>query len=597
MGIPERLAKLRAKMEENGIDFYIVPTADFHQSEYVGEHFKARKYITGFSGSAGTAVITKSEAKLWTDGRYFLQAAAELEGTTVELMKMRVEGVPTLTEYLNDALPEGGVLGFDGRVVSTGEGQCYADIAASKGGKVVYSLDLIDEIWEDRPPLSEKPAFSLDIKYTGESTASKLARIRKVMKESGANVHIETALDDICWALNVRGDDIDYFPLILCYAAITEDTVELYVDERKFDDELKASLAKEGVRFHPYNDIYEDIKKYGEGDALLIDTSQLNYALYNNIADSVKKVEQENPELMFKTLKNDVELENIKTAELKDSVAHIRFMKWLKENAGKIEITELSASDKLDEFRKAMGNYLRPSFEPLSAYGEHAAIVHYTTTEESSIPVADGNMLLMDTGAGFYEGSTDITRTYAIGELPKYMKEHFTIVAIANLLLANAKFKQGCSGVQLDLLARKPFWDRNLDFDHGTGHGFGYLMNIHEAPINFSYGYRHIKQMDHPFEEGMVFTDEPGIYIAGSHGVRLENNLTVRKGEKNEYGQFMYFEMLSYIPFDLDALDPEIMTQPEKDMVNAYHKSVYEKVSPLLNDEEKEFLKKYTRAI
>ena len=595
MNVPERLAKLRALMEEKGMDLYIVPTADFHQSEYVGEHFKARKFITGFSGSAGTAVITKTEARLWTDGRYFIQAAAQLEGTTVELMKMGEPGVPTLGEYLADTLPANGTIGFDGRVVAMGEGQEYEAIAAAKNGKVIYDYDLIDQVWEDRPVLSEEPVFALDIKYAGETVASKLGRIREEMKECGATTHVLTTLDDICWTLNIRGNDIEFFPLVLSYAIITMDKMDLYINEAKLSEEIKADLAKDGVVLHPYNDIYEDIKKVGKKEVLLIDPSKLNYALYNNIPDGVAKVEKRNPSVLFKAMKNKVEVENIRQAEIKDSVAHVRFMKWLKENVGKEKITEMSASDKLDEFRAEMGNFIRPSFEPISSYGEHGAIVHYTSSPETDVELKEGGLFLTDTGAGFYEGSTDVTRTYALGEVPQIMKDHFTLVAISNLQLASAKFLHGVTGMNLDLLARKPFWDRGLNFNHGTGHGVGYLLNIHEGPTGFRWQYR--ANETNPFEEGMIITDEPGIYIEGSHGIRLENELLVCKGEQNEYGQFMYFEPITYIPMDLDAINPEIMTAEDKKLLNEYHKTVFEKVSPYLNDEEKEWLAKYTREI
>ena len=593
--IPERLEKLRAKMQEKGIDIYIIPTADFHQSEYVGEHFKAREYITGFTGSAGTAVVSKTEARLWTDGRYFIQAAKQLEGTTVELMKMGQPGVPKIGEYLETALAEGETVGFDGRVVSVTEGEEYEKIASEKNGKVVYAYDLIDEVWEDRPILSEEPVFELEQKYTGETVESKLARTRAAMKEAGATAHVLTTLDDICWTLNIRGNDVEYFPLVLTYAVIRMDKVDLFVNEKKLSDEIKAHLAADGVILHPYNDIYEDIKKVAAEEVLMVDPGRLNFALYKNIPENVKKVEERNPAILFKCVKNLTEVENIRIAEIKDSVAHVRFMKWLKENVGKMRITEMSASDKLDEFRAEMGKFIRPSFEPISSFGEHGAIVHYSSSPETNVELHEGTFLMTDTGAGFYEGSTDITRTYAFGEVSQIMKDHFTLVAISNLNLASPIFKKGCCGMNFDYLARKPFWDRGLDFNHGTGHGVGYLLNIHEGPAGFRYTYR-AGESD-AFQPGMVITDEPGIYIEGSHGVRLENELLVCEGEKNEYGEFLYFEPITYVPFDLDAINPDIMNAEDKERLNTYHATVYEKVSPYLNDEEKEWLKKYTRAI
>lgn len=595
MNIAKRIEELRSLMKEKNMDAYIVPTADFHQSEYVGEHFKARKFITGFSGSAGTAVITTTEAKLWTDGRYFIQAAKQIEGTGVELMKMGEPGVPSIEEYLEAKLPEKTVLGFDGRVVAMGEGQGYEAIVSAKNGSILYDYDLIDSIWKDRPVLSEEPAFELGVEYAGETVASKLNRIRQYMKECGATTHILTTLDDICWTLNIRGNDIEFFPLVLSYAVITMDKMVVYINEAKLSDEIKSNFAKDGIELRPYNDIYEDVKKIDKNEVLLIDPSKLNYALYNNLPEGAQKVEKINPEILFKAIKNETEIKNIRVAQIKDSVAHVRFMKWLKENIGKEKITEISASEKLNSFRAEMGNFIRPSFEPISSFGEHAAIVHYTSSPETDVEFHEGTFYLSDTGAGFIEGSTDITRTFALGEVPAIMKEHFTLVAISNMQLANAKFMYGSTGQVLDILARKPFWDRNLNFNHGTGHGIGYLLNIHEAPIGFRW--QHRAHEAHPFEAGMIITNEPGIYIEGSHGIRLENELLCQAGEKNEYGQFMYFEPITYIPIDLDALEPSMMSDEDKKLLNDYHKLVFEKVSPHLNDEEKEWLAKYTREI
>ena len=595
MSIQERLKALREQMKEKKIDIYIVPTADFHQTEYVGEYFKARKYITNFSGSAGTAVITADEARLWTDGRYFIQAAEQIAGTTVELMKMGEPGVPTIKEYLADTLKAGGNIGFDGRAVAMGEGLAYEEIAKEKNGRVIYACDLIDEIWEERPALSAEPAWMLEEKYAGETAAGKLSRIREYMKENGASVHVLTTLDDICWTLNMRGNDIEFFPLVLSYGIITMSQMHLYINEAKLSEEMKAQFAKDNILLHPYNDIYEDVKMIAEEESVLIDPARLNYALYSNIPDGVKKIEQRNPEVLFKAVKNPVEIENIRKAQLKDSVAHVRFMKWLKENVGKIRITEMSASEKLDEFRMEMGNFIRPSFEPISSYGEHCALMHYTSSQETDVELKEGNVFLTDTGAGFYEGSTDITRTYALGEIPDIMKEHFTLTLMGHMGLANARFLYGCTGMNLDLMARKPLWDRGLDFKCGTGHGMGYLLSIHESPAGFRWRYRAGETA--VLEEGMVLTDEPGIYIEGSHGIRLENEILVRKGEQNEYGQFMYFETITYIPMDLDAVKTEMLPEETRIQLNDYHRTVYEKISPYLNDEEKEWLKKYTRAV
>ena len=415
------------------------------------------------------------------------------------------------------------------------------------------------------------------------------------MVEAEADMHVVTTLDDICWTLNIRGDDIDFFPLVLSYALMDEKSYHLYIDERKLDDNIKARFAADGVVIHPYNDIYEDIKKIPADTKLMLDASKVNYALFCNIADSVKKIDVMNPEMIFKNVKNPVELENIRKAQIKDSIAHLRLMKWLKENVGKIEMTELSVANKLDEFRAELGNFIRPSFEPISSYGAHAAIVHDAPSPETDIPVLPKGLHLTDTGAGFYEGSTDITRTYVVGEITDQMKKDFTLVAISNLSLANAKFLYGCNGVILDAYARKPFWDRHLNFNHGTGHGVGYLLNIHEGPASFRWVYRKGNQC--VIDEGMVITDEPGIYIEGSHGVRLENELLCVLDEVNEYGKFLKFEPITLVPFDLDAIDPDFMTPEERKQLNDYHKHVYEVIAPYLEEDEREYLAKYTREV
>ena len=595
MTIQEKLEKLRASMRQRDIDAYIIPTADFHQSEHVGEHYKVREYMSGFTGSAGILVVTQEEACLWTDGRYFIQAADQLSGSSIRLMKIGEPEVPGMLEYLREYLKEGQTLGFDGRTISVEEGTEYEEMMAHKQGRIVYGEDLVDEFWTDRPPYASEPAFTLGLCYAGKSTKEKLADIRAEMERYDADAHVLTTLDDICWILNIRGNDVKYSPLILSYAIITMDEMALYIDERKLDDSMKDRFAADGISLHPYDDIYDDIKKFYAGSRLLLDEKKLNFALYQDIPSYVEKIQAENPEVLMKAIKNPVEIANIRKAQIKDSVAHIRFMKWLKENYNKIRITEISASEKLDDFRREMGNYIRPSFEPISAYGAHGAIIHYSSTPETDVELKEGAFLLTDTGAGFFEGSTDITRTYALGEVPQILKDHFTLTAISNLNLANAKFLKGCTGMVLDYLARQPYWERNLNYLHGTGHGVGYLLNVHEGPCGFRW--THHPREAYPFEPGMIITDEPGVYIEGSHGVRLENEMLVREGEKNEYGQFLYFEIITLIPFDLDAINPKLMSEKDKKHLNDYHRRVYETIAPLLTEEEGEWLKKYTREI
>ena len=595
MKVSERVEALRKLMAEKGIDAYVVPTADFHQSEYVGEHFKARQFITGFTGSYGTAVITRDDAGLWTDGRYFFQATNEMAGSGIRLMKMFVGDTPSVTEFLADAVPEGGTVGFDGRVLAMGEGQEFEEVLSAKNIKIDYSEDLIDQIWEDRPPLSEKPAFFLEEKYSGESTESKLKRVREKMKESGADVHIIASLDDTCWLLNVRGDDIDFFPLMLSYSIVTMDSMELYVDERKLDDQIRAELAKNNVHIHPYNDIYEDIKKLDTSLTAMIDPMKMNYALYKNIP--CKIVEAANPTILMKAMKNPVELENIKEAHIKDGIAITRFMYWVKTRYDKEKITELSSVDKLTSLRAEQEGYIRDSFEPLCAFADHAAMMHYSPSEESDVQLKEGAFFLNDTGGGYYQGSTDITRTFVLGSVDQEMKKYFTAVVRAMMRLSRAKFLYGCYGYNLDILARGPIWDLDLDFQCGTGHGVGYLGNVHEPPTGFRWYIVPSKNEHHQLEEGMVITDEPGIYEDGKFGIRIENEFIVRKGVQNKYGQFMHFETITFAPIDLDGIDPEEMSKDEREWLNNYHKDVYEKIGPHLTDEEREWLKEYTRAI
>ncbi len=595
MNVTERIAALRALMAEKGMDAYVVPTADFHQSEYVGEHFKARKYISGFSGSYGTVVITREDGGLWTDGRYFFQAQNELEGSGIRLMKMFVGDTPSITEYLCDCVPEGGTVAFDGRVVSMGEGQEYEEALAKKQIRINYSEDLIDVIWEDRPPLSDKPAFFLEEKYSGESTESKLARVRAAMKEQGAGSHIIASLDDICWLLNVRGDDIDFFPLLLSYAVVRQDGAEFYVDESKLNERIFEELKKNHVTVRPYNAIYEEVKKMDPSETVLIDPMKMNYALYKNIPCTI--VEAANPSILMKAMKNEVELENIRKAHIKDGIAITKFMYWIKNRYDKEKITELSSAKKLTELRRAQEGYIRDSFEPLCAFADHAAMMHYSPSEETDVTLSSGAFFLNDTGGGYYEGSTDITRTFVLGSVDAQMKRYFTAVVRAMMRLSRARFLYGCYGYNLDVLARGPIWDLDLDYQCGTGHGVGYLANVHEPPTGFRWYVVPSKNEHHQLEEGMVITDEPGIYEDGQFGIRIENEFVVRKGVKNKYGQFMYFETITFAPVDLDGIDPEEMSRDEREWLNHYHEQVYEKIGPHLTEEEREWLKEYTRPV
>lgn len=595
--IPQRLQALRAEMKKRGIDIYVIPTADFHESEYVGEYFKARAYMTGFSGSAGTAVVTQTEAGLWTDGRYFVQAERQLEGTTVTLFRMAEEGVPTIEEYIRKELPEGGCLGFDGRVVNTANGKKFQTIAAEKNGSVYLDEDLVGLIWTDRPALSKTTPYILEEKYAGKSVAEKLADVREKMAEAGTDTHILTCLYDIAWLLNIRGNDIDCVPVVMSYLAMNREECIWFLQEEVLNDELKAYLAENGVTTKPYDSIYEYVKELPETARVLMSESGVNFRIFANLPASVMVINQSNPTELMRAMKNPVEVDNTRKAHVKDGVAFTKFMYWLKNNIGKIPMTEISASDYLEERRREQEGFVELSFHTISAYGPNAAMMHYSATPESNAELKPEGFLLVDSGGHYYEGSTDITRTMALGPITDEMREHFTAVCRSNMNLANARFLYGCSGLNLDILARGPLWDLNIDYKCGTGHGIGYLLNVHEGPNGFRWRIVPERKDSGTLEAGMITTDEPGVYLEGKYGIRTENELVCHKGEKNEYGQFMYFENITYAPIDLDAIDPEAMTKRERAMLNDYHAMVYRVLSPYMTAEENEWLKKYTRAI
>ena len=591
--INNRIEKLRSLMKEKDIFAYIIPSADYHQSEYVGEFFKGREFISGFTGSAGTVVITQEKAILWTDGRYFLQAEEELSTSCVELYKMGQENVPTTFEYIENEVPSGSKVGFDGRTISAAMGAILELNLAKKNITISYEDDLLNEIWEDRPALSDVKAFLLDIKYSGEDFTSKIARVREWMRENNTTTHILTSLDDIAWLFNIRGGDIKYNPVVLSYAVITLDKAILFVDENKLNDEIKTSFGEEVVEIKNYFEIYEFVKTINKEEIVLIDSNKISYSILKNIPAGVKVVNSMNPSTKFKAQKNSVEIENTKKAHIRDGVAVTKFMYWLKNNIGKIEITELSAADKITELRREQGKFIEESFGTIAGYASNGAIIHYSVTKESNITLKDRGLFLLDSGGQYFDGTTDITRTFALGELTEEEKYHFTTVARAMIRLSDVKFLHGVNGYYLDILARGILWNEGLNYNHGTGHGVGHVLNVHEGPN----GFRLDNKESAILEEGMITTNEPGFYKAGSHGIRLENEMLCVKGEKNEFGQFMEFEPITIAPIDLDAINVELMKEDEKAYLNEYHKMVFDTVSPFLTTEETNWLKEYTRAI
>lgn len=596
MTIKQKLNALRILMKEKKIDAYLVATDDFHGSEYVGDYFKCRKYITGFTGSAGTAIITQDMAGLWTDGRYFIQAADQLRDTTIELFKSGEPGVPTMHQFLNDKLEEGMCLGFDGRTVSAREAEELQELLQEKHITFSVNDDLIGEIWEDRPVLSCEPVMELDIRWTGKSRADKIAEIREQMKAKEADTFILTSLDDIAWLLNIRGNDIHCCPVVLSYLVMMENELRLYANAAAFSEEIRSNLEADGVKIYPYDDVYSYVQSISSDKKVLLSRANVNSRLVSNIPSEVTILDEPNLTLLPKAVKNETEMENERIAHIKDGVAVTKFIHWLKKNVTRTTITELSTAEKLYQFRSEQEHFLGESFDPIIAYGTHAAIVHYSATEATDISLEARGMVLADTGGHYLEGTTDITRTIVLGPVTAKEKKFFTAVLRGNLNLAAAKFKYGCTGLNLDYLARGPLWELGEDYNHGTGHGVGYLLNVHEGPNSFRW--KNLPGNPAPvLEEGMITSDEPGYYLENEFGIRHENLVLCKKAEKTSFGQFMCFEPLTMVPFDLEGINPEEMTERERKLLNDYHQKVYTTISPYLDEEEKEWLKQATREI
>lgn len=590
--ISERLEKLRNAMKMEKVGCCLIPTSDYHDSEYVSDFFAVRRYFSGFTGSAGTLVVTQSEAALFTDGRYFIQAAKELDGTEIQLMKMGEPQVPTLKEYLEKVLQEGQNLGFDGRVIPAKEAESYEKILQNKQGKIVWNMDPAEGIWEDRPHMPANPVYILEECYSGESVEKKIERVRIKMREKGADVHILTTLDDIAWLFNLRGSDVDFCPVFLAYAVIRMDEVLLFADK----SEVSLYLKENKVTLRPYRDIYDYVSGL-HGEKVLISRERMNYRLYKSLSEDMMVIDEPNPTALMKAIKNPEEMENLRKAHLKDAVAVTRFMFWLKNNVGKMPMTEITVEEHLEQLRREQDNFIEPSFRTICAYGANGAIIHYSAKEDQCAQISPKGLLMVDSGGHYSQGSTDITRTFVLGPVSAEMKYHFTLVLRSMLRLANTRFLYGCRGSNLDIRAREVFWEQGLDYKHGTGHGVGYLLNVHEGPNSFRWKIEDDKPNSAVLEEGMVTTDEPGIYIEGSHGIRLENELLCRKGEKNEFGQFMYFENLTWVPIDLDGVAADQLTGREREWLNDYHRQVCEKLTPYFEGKELAWLEEATREV
>lgn len=610
----KRISELRNLMKERGISIYIIPTSDYHQSEYISDYFKTRQFITGFTGSAGTAVVTMEEACLWTDGRYYIQAEKELQGCEFKLYKMGMDKVPTVREYVKEYIKKHTnkynskciennaeqsssskiCIGFDGQVLSARDGIDYERLADENHAHIYCDEDLIDRLWDNRPAFPTSQAYILEEKYSGKSTVDKLGEVREKMKERKADVHVLSDVCDIAWLLNIRGSDISHVPVILSCLLMDMEKCCWYVKKENLNQEVLNYLSKNHIEVKEYDFIYQDLHKI-KGKRLLADFGRINYKMKSSIDTEI--IDAVNPEQLLKAIKNLTEVKNIKNAHIKDGVAITKFMYWLKHTIGKEIITEMDAAGRVNQLRAEQEHYIDISFDTIAAYGENAAMMHYEADESCNTVLEPKGFLLVDSGGHYLEGSTDITRTFALGELSKEERKMFTAVVRSNLNLAAAKFLYGCTGENLDILAREPLWELGVDYRCGTGHGNGYLLNVHEGPNSFRWRIQENFPKAAVFEEGMITTDEPGVYEEGKYGIRIENELLCKKGIKNEYGQFMEFETITYAPIDLDAINAEEMTLREKHILNQYHKKVYEIISPYLTDDERKWLKYNTRKI
>lgn len=576
---------MRAFMQNEGIQAFIIPSTDPHLSEYVAPHWKSREWISGFTGSAGTVVVTAKEAGLWTDSRYFLQAAQQSEGTEMELYKEMLPETPSIPAFLGTKLQKGDTVGIDGKMFSATEVEHLQEELAKNDISVKSVPDPMDGLWADRPPMPEAPAFVYETRYAGKNFAEKLALIRQRMEKAGAEALLLSALDEIAWTLNLRGSDVHCNPVVVSYLLIETDGVHYFIQPQKVTAELATYLKENGVAIHSYEDIEYFLDNL-QAESILANPAKTNYAIYSAICPDCRIIREASPVTLLKAIRNEQEIKGIHAAMQRDGVALVKFLKWLEDAVPAGQETEISVDRKLHAFRAAQPLYMGESFDTIAGNKEHGAIVHYEATPETDVPLKPEGLLLLDSGAQYLDGTTDITRTIALGALTEEEKTDYTLILKGHIALAMAVFPEGTRGAQLDVLARMPIWKRHMNFLHGTGHGVGHFLNVHEGPQS-------IRMNENPvaLQAGMVTSNEPGVYKAGSHGVRIENLvLTVPAGE-GMFGNYLKFETLTLCPICKKGIVTELLTNEEIDWLNDYHRMVYEKLSPDLNPDEKEWLK------
>lgn len=587
--IQKRLYMLRSAMSERSISAYIIPGTDPHQSEYCADCWKLREWITGFNGSAGTAVITTDQAGLWTDSRYFLQAEQQLAGSTVNLFKQGLASTPSIREWLAQTLPAGSTVAIDGALFSSAEAQQLKAFFEQKGFSFVADFDPFDKIWSDRPPIPTHPFFEQPVAFCGKSIEDKLDEIEEGLRKSGANTLLLSALDEIAWALNIRGTDVESNPVGICYALITPKECILFANAEKIDPAMADYLAKNHIRVVDYNKIYDFLKSLETDHRVQLDPNKVNYNLSNAVPSHCEKILSTSPIPMLKSVKNKTEIAGFHKAMIKDGVALVRFMRWLEQALDKEVVMETTIGEKLIEFRSEQDLYVGESFSTIAGFNAHGAIVHYRATPESASRITRDGFLLIDSGAQYFDGTTDITRTLALGDLSDRQKRDYTLVLKGHIAIATCRFPAGTRGAQLDVLARKSLWEYGLNYLHGTGHGIGHFLNVHEGPQSIR-----LEENPTPLMPGMVTSNEPGVYLTDQYGIRLENLILTTMDQTTEFGDFYKFETLTLFPFDKRAIDTSLLSRVELNWLNDYHKQVYETLSPVLQDDEKAWLKEAT---
>ena len=593
MTINEKIAALRTAMKEHKIDAYIIPSSDPHQSEYVADYWKTRAWVSGFTGSAGTVVVTANHAGLWTDSRYFIQAEEQLKGTDMTLHKLNIPHTPEHSEWLKQNLPEGSKIGFDGRLFSVGTVRALAKLFYDKKFVLDSETDLVKEIWKTRPAMPKDPIFEHPVKYSGASRAKKLKTVREKMK--GTTHYLISTLDDIAWLFNLRGADVECNPVFYAYAVLSEKKAWLFIDKSKIPDKLAQKLNKDDIILKPYTSLEGMLRKLPKSSNILIDKGSTSNQVYNAIEkDRIK--DGSNIIAPLKAIKNKAEIQHIRQVMVKDGIALVKLFRWLESTLGKRPVPEIEVAEKLIELRRAQGNYFGESFHAIVGYEGNGAIVHYRPESVSCANIENKGMLLLDCGGQYFDGTTDITRTIALSRPTQEQKTDFTLVLKGHISLALAKFPEGTTGVQLDTLARMHLWQHQYNYGHGTGHGVGFFNSVHEAPQGFS-PVPHTPRANITFEPGMLTSNEPGLYKAGKYGIRTENLVLCVEGGEGEFGKFLRFDTITLFPIDLSLVSKNMLTKEEKAWLNAYHEEVYEKLSPYLDKAEMVWLKEKCKFI